>query len=212
MFGAEFTELVAVYGIWVVAVFIALESIGIPLPAEAALMTAAFCCSRTTHLNIWFLIGTGIVAAIAGDIAGFWIGRLFGDRVLSRYGARLGFTERRMTIGRWLFAGYGGRFVFIARFLPFFRNIGAGLAGINSMTPWRFYFAASLAAAAWVTFYGLAAYKFGEAFGNLASSATIALACVVAVIVLVAPSVFVRCEKRLLAKAELARSAAPLNS
>jgi hypothetical protein len=58
-------EFVANYGIWVVAAFIALESVGIPLPAEAALIAAGFFAARTHGIDIWTLIGAGIVAAIA---------------------------------------------------------------------------------------------------------------------------------------------------
>jgi len=126
-------EFVSNYGVWLVAAFIALESIGIPLPAEAALIAAAFFAARTHDIDIWSLIAAGIIAAILGEIVGFWIGRRFGHQLLMRYGARLGFTEGRIRIGQWLFVRYGGRFVFIARFLPFLRNIAAVLAGTNSI-------------------------------------------------------------------------------
>jgi membrane protein DedA with SNARE-associated domain len=109
-------EFVSIYGIWVVAAFIALESVGIPLPAEAALIAAGFFAARTQGLDIWSLIAAGIVAAVFGEIVGFWIGRTFGHQLLTRYGARLGFTEGRIKIGQWLFMRYGGRFVFIAHF------------------------------------------------------------------------------------------------
>src|SRR5262245_16809881 len=126
-------ELVSIYGIWVVAAFIALESVGIPLPAEAALIAACFFAARTRGIEISSLITAGIVAAIFGEVVGFWIGRRFGHQLLMRYGPSLGVTEGRIRIGQWLFVRYGGRFVFIARFLPFLRNIAAVLAGTNSM-------------------------------------------------------------------------------
>ena len=72
-------ELVSIYGVWLVAAFIALESIGIPLPAEAALIAAGFFAARTHGIDIWSLTA-GIVAAIVGEIVGFWIGRRFGHR------------------------------------------------------------------------------------------------------------------------------------
>ena len=135
------TEFVSNYGVWMVAAFIALESIGLPLPAEAALIAAAFFAARTHGIDIWSLIAAGIVAAILGEMVGFWIGRRFGHQVLMRYGTRVGFTEERIRIGQWLFVRYGGRFVFIARFLPFLRNIAAVLAGTNSMAQHSFYLA-----------------------------------------------------------------------
>jgi len=195
-------EFVSIYGIWVVAAFIALESVGIPLPAEAALMAAGFFAARNHGLDIWSLITAAIVAAVVGEIIGFWIGRWFGHQLLTRYGTHLGMTEGRMRIGQWLFVRYGGRFVFIARFLPFLRNVAAVLAGTNSMDQRNFYFASATAAAAWIICYGLAAYCFGEAFANVASPAGIGLGLAGALIVLAAPALMLRYEKRLLAQAE----------
>ena len=151
-------EFVANYGIWVVAAFIALESVGIPLPAEAALIAAGFFAARTHGIHIWDLIAAGIIAAIVGEIVGFWIGRRYGHQLLARHGSRLGLTPGRIRIGQWLFARYGGRFVFIARVLPILRNMAAVLAGTNAMAQHSFYFASATAASAWILCYGLAAY------------------------------------------------------
>jgi membrane protein DedA with SNARE-associated domain len=155
-------EFVSNYGIWIVVAFIALESVGIPLPAEAALIAAGFFAARNHGIDIWALITAAIVAAIFGEIVGFWIGRRFGHQLLMRYGTHLGMNEGRIRIGQWLFVRYGGRFVFIARFLPFLRNMAAVLAGTNSMAQRTFY-----------------------------------------LIVLAAPALILRYEKRLLAEAEL---------
>jgi membrane protein DedA with SNARE-associated domain len=195
-------EFVSNYGVWLIAAFIALESIGVPLPAEAALIAAAFFAARTHDIDIWSLISAAIIAAILGEIAGFWIGRRFGHRLLMRYGARLGFTEERIRIGQWLFVRYGGRFVFIARFLPFLRNIAAVLAGTNSMGQHSFYFASATAAVAWIICYGLAAYSFGEAFANLASPVAVFLGLAATLIILAAPVLILRYERCLLAKAD----------
>jgi membrane protein DedA with SNARE-associated domain len=100
---------------------------------------------------------------------------------------------------------YGGRFVFVARFLPFLRNMAAVLAGTNSMAQHNFYFASATAAAAWILCYGLASYSFGEAFANVASPAAVVLGLAAASIVLAVPALILRHEKRLLAKAELSR-------
>jgi membrane protein DedA with SNARE-associated domain len=183
-----------------VAAFIALESIGLPLPAEAALIAAAFFAARTHGIDIWSLIAAGIVAAILGEMVGFWIGRRFGHQVLMRYG--LGFTEERIRVGQWLFVRYGGRFVFIAGFFPFLRNIAAVLAGTNSMAQHSFYFASATAAAAWIITYGLLAYSFGGAFVNLASPAAVVLGLAATLIVLATPMLILRYERSLLVKVE----------
>jgi hypothetical protein len=104
-------------------------------------------------------------------------------------------TEERIRVGQWLFVRYGGRFVFIALFLPFLRNIAAVLAGTNSMAQHSFYFASATAAAAWIMGYGLAAYSFGEAFANLASPAAVVLGLAATLIVLATPVLILRYER-----------------
>jgi len=200
----ELTPLIANYGVWVVAGFIALESLGLPLPAEAALMAAAFFAAKTGQLNIWTLIAAGIGAAIVGEIAGYWLGRVFGHQLLATCGGRFGLTKERMKLGQWLFAQYGGVFVFTARFLPFLRNIAAVLAGTNQMGPLAFYFASGTAAIAWVMGYGLAAFALGEAFVTLASPVALSLGFTTGLLILGVPTLIMRYEKQLIAKTERA--------
>jgi membrane protein DedA with SNARE-associated domain len=195
-------EFISTYGVWLVAGFIALETIGAPLPAEAALMAAGFYAARTHDLDIWHLIVVGSLAAILGNAAGYWIGRRFGYRLLTRYGPRVGLTEGRIRIGQWLFMRYGGRFVFVARFLPFLRNMAAILAGTNAMAQPVFHVASGTAAIAWVMLYSLATYSLGAAFADLATPAAAVLGAVAILIIVAVPTLVLRYEQRLLAKAE----------
>jgi membrane protein DedA with SNARE-associated domain len=195
------THFLSSYGVWIVAAFIALESIGLPLPAEAALMAAAFFAAKAHGPHIHSLITAGILAAIVGEVVGFWIGRKFGYRLLVKHGRRFGLSEDRIRIGQWLFVKYGGVFVFTARFLPFLRNIAAVLAGTNCMPKNTFYIASAAAAASWVFAYGLGAYALGEAFMNSASPVTISVGIIASTVVLIGvPATVARCEKSLLAK------------
>ena len=193
----DLPQLISIYGLWVVAGFIALESIGVPLPAEATLIAAAFFAARTQAMNIWVLIAVGILAAMGGEIL----------RFLDRQEVRLsthgtvwksfrtdGGTDR---ISQRLFLQYGGAFVFTARFLPFLRNMGAMLAGANCMAQHRFYFASGTAAASWVTGYGLLAYSFGDAFTTLASPVAVSLGIATAFLAVGLPMLIVRYEKSL---------------
>jgi membrane protein DedA with SNARE-associated domain len=195
-------EFISTYGVWLVAGFIALETIGAPLPAEAALMAAGFFAARTHDLDIWQLVAVGSLAAILGNAVGYWIGRRFGYRLLMRYGQRVGLTEGRIRIGQWLFMRYGGRFVFVARFLPFLRNMAAILAGTNAMAQPVFHVASGTAAIAWVMLYSLATYSLGAAFADLATPAAVVLGAVAILIIVAVPTLVLRYEQRLLAKAE----------
>ena len=165
-------------------------------------MAAGFFAARTHDLDIWLLIVVGSLAAILGNAVGYWIGRRFGYRLLVRYGPRVGLTEGRIKIGQWLFMRYGGRFVFIARFLPFLRNMVAILAGTNAMAQPVFHLASATAAIAWVMLYSLATYSLGAAFADLAAPAAVVLGTVAILIILAVPTLVLRYEQRLLARAE----------
>ncbi|HZN30517.1 MAG TPA: DedA family protein [Xanthobacteraceae bacterium] len=204
----DLIHFISVYGVWLVAAFIALETVGFPFPAEAALMAAAIFAARTHELDISLLIAAGILAAILGNVAGFWIGRRFGSQLLLRYGNRVGLTAQRIRIGQWLFERYGGRFVFAARFLPFLRNMVAVLAGANRMPAHRFHLASGTAAVVWVLVYGLGTYHLGAAFADLAAPAAVVLGAAAAVILFGVPALIVRYEKRLLAKIDAEGSGA----
>src|SRR2546427_7434641 len=66
--------LVASYGYVVLFFLVGVESLGIPLPGETALITAA-AWAALGHLSISAVIATAVLAAIIGDNGGHWIGR-----------------------------------------------------------------------------------------------------------------------------------------
>jgi membrane protein DedA with SNARE-associated domain len=195
-------QFVAIYGIWLVSVFIALESVGVPVPAEASLMAAGFFAARNKDVDISILIGSGVLAAIVGETTGFWIGRRYGSQILHRYGPRVGLTAGRIRIGQWLFGRYGGRFVFVARFLPILRNMAAVLAGTSKMTQPNFYFASCTAAVVWIMCYGLGSYLFGKAFTSMASPAAVVLGIASLSVIFLVPTLIVRYEVVLLKATE----------
>ena len=100
-------------------------------------MIAAAIYAATTHrLNIFALVPVAALGAICGDQIGYFIGRWIGYRVLRRLGRRVGLSEERLELGRFLFRKYGGRVVFLGRFVAVLRTFVALLAGANRM-PWH---------------------------------------------------------------------------
>jgi membrane protein DedA with SNARE-associated domain len=155
------TQLIAVHGYTLVAVIVGLESMGLPLPGETTLVTAAIYAGTTHRLSITSIIVAAIVGAIAGDNVGYAVGRRWGYRLLVRYSRLLRMNPRRITLGQFLFARHGGKVVFFGRFIALLRALAAVLAGINRM-PWRrFLFFNASGAVVWVTSYGLAGYVLG---------------------------------------------------
>jgi hypothetical protein len=62
-------HLISSYGYWAVGGIVAVESMGIPLPGETALITAALIAASTQDLKIWFVILAGSAGAINWLIA-----------------------------------------------------------------------------------------------------------------------------------------------
>src|SRR2546429_2726634 len=112
----DLQHFLATYGYWAVLFFVAIESIGIPFPGETMLLVAAIDAGNTHQLSIALIIAAATCGAILGDNIGFWIGREGGYRVLRRYGRYIGFDERKLKVGIYLFCQHGGKSVVLWRF------------------------------------------------------------------------------------------------
>jgi len=173
MMSNHIADLIATHGYWIISAAVALESMGIPVPGETALVTAAIYAGTTHRLNVALVIAAAAVGAVVGDNFGFLIGRRFGFQLLVRYGHHAGIDPRRIKLGQFLFARHGGIVVFFGRFIALLRSLAALLAGINCMDWWRFLLFNASGGIVWATVYGLAAYVFGEQIVRLRGPAVI---------------------------------------
>ena len=80
------SHLIDTYGYSAVFVLVALESLGVPLPGETALIIAGTYAGHTHRLNPWLIFLVASAAAIIGDNIGFWIGDKGGYALARRYG------------------------------------------------------------------------------------------------------------------------------
>jgi membrane protein DedA with SNARE-associated domain len=195
-------HLISSYGYWAVGGIVAVESMGIPLPGETALITAALIAASTQDLNIWFVILAGSAGAIIGDNFGFLLGRHFGFWLLTKYGRYLRITEPRIKMGQYLFLRYGGAVVFFGRFVAVLRSLAAFLAGTNCMSWTQFVVFNAAGGMVWAFIYGFGAYYLGERASQIGGPAALGMGIVAAVIV-VGVTVFVhRHEAELTLRAE----------
>jgi membrane protein DedA with SNARE-associated domain len=192
----------ASYGYLVVFLLVMIESIGVPVPGETALIGAALYAGSTGKLEIEWVIAVAIAGAIIGDNIGYSLGRYGGARVLLKHGHRIHLHEGRLKIGIWLFRRHGGKVVFWGRFISILRTYAAFLAGTNQM-PWgRFLVFNAAGAVVWATLFGVAYYVFGSALEKLSTTIDITLG-VAGFAILVAFLVWTkRKEEELLARAE----------
>jgi membrane-associated protein len=138
---------------------------GVPLPGETALITAAV-VSQDGTLHIELVIAVAAVAAIIGDNIGYLIGRGPGRRLMERPGAR---QERRLEAlerGEAFFERHGPKAVFFGRFVAVLRIWASWLAGMTGM-PWRsFLLWNALGGIVWATLIGLLGFLAGKAAGE----------------------------------------------
>jgi membrane protein DedA with SNARE-associated domain len=158
------------YGYLVVFLLVMIESIGVPVPGETALVGAALYAGSTHNLEIWLVIAVAIAGAVVGDNIGFSIGRYGGARLLLRHGHKIHLHEARLKIGIWLFRRHGGKVVFWGRFVSILRTWAAFLAGTNHMEWSRFLVFNAAGGAVWATLYGVVYYEFGGALKKLSTT------------------------------------------
>ena len=131
MLHAWIQPIVAQYGLYAVFVIVMLESAGLPLPGETALVLAAIFAGMTGQLDITHVIMVAAAGAIIGDNIGFMVGRRYGLPLVKRYGAMVGLDDRRLAFGQHMFARHGAKIVFFGRFVAILRIFAALLAGVN---------------------------------------------------------------------------------
>ena len=174
------------HGLPLLFTVVLLESFGIPLPGETALIAFGVLASQG-HYSIVTVIAVAAAAAIIGDNLGYAvIGRWGGRRLFerTRYGRR--YAERFLPTAERLMAKHGGKVVFFGRFISILRFTAAWAAGIARMPWWRFFFWNASGAICWATLVGLVSYYAGAAAADAIQRYGIYAAVAIVVAVLIA--------------------------
>jgi membrane protein DedA with SNARE-associated domain len=162
----------------VVGGVVGVESLGVPLPGEIVLVSAALMSSH--HDLAVNPIGIGIAAiigAVVGDSIGYSIGRRFGMPLFDKLGRRFPkhFGPGHVMLAERLFNRWGVRAVFFGRFIALLRIFAGPLAGALKMHYPRFLAANVSGAICWaggttalVYFAGMAAERWLERFSWIA--------------------------------------------
>ena len=162
----------------VVGGVVGIESLGVPLPGEIVLVSAALMSSH--HDLAVNPIGVGVAAvigAVVGDSIGYTIGRRFGMPLFDRLGRRFPkhFGPGHVMLAERLFNRWGVRAVFFGRFIALLRIFAGPLAGALKMPYPRFLAANVSGGICWaggttalVYFAGMAAERWLERFSWIA--------------------------------------------
>jgi membrane protein DedA with SNARE-associated domain len=160
-------ELIDNYGYAIVVLLVMAEGLGLPLPGETALLTAAAFAAQSHRISIIGVILASFVGGTAGGLGGYWIGRKGGLRFVTRYGRYIGITTKRIARARKFFTEHGPKAVFIARFIAILRIFAGLLAGVTKMRFRVFFLWNALGALAWSVLFGTLGYVFGNNLPHL---------------------------------------------
>lgn len=163
--------LVSIYGLWVVAGSAFLSCLAIPIPT-AVVMLAAGAFAAAGDLVFWQVLGSAWLAAVAGDQAGFHLGRWGGPPLIAAIARRSGrgalIDRAQETVRRW-----GGLGVFLSTWL--FAPLGPWvnlIAGAARLERWRFTLWDVAGETIWVSAYVTLGYAFGTRLDELTALVT----------------------------------------
>jgi membrane-associated protein len=109
-------------------------------------------------LNVWFLVGLLIVAAVVGDAVNYSIGHYLGERAYNIKWIKREHLEKTHAF----FEKHGGKAIFLARFVPIVRTFAPFVAGIGKMSYAYFATYNIAGGATWVLTFSLLGYFFGN--------------------------------------------------
>jgi membrane-associated protein len=159
------SEIIAQYGTWTLAflfliIFIETGVVVMPfLPGDSLLFAAGTFAARGA-LNVWSLLILLSLAAILGDTVNYWIGHRVGSRAYS--GEVKWVKKEHMERTHAFFDKYGGKAIFLARFVPIVRTFAPFVAGISQMNYGFFLRWNVIGGIAWVATFTLLGFFFGN--------------------------------------------------
>jgi membrane-associated protein len=173
--------------------------IGFFLPGDSLLVIAGTFAAKG-DLNIWWLNITLIIAAIAGDATGYWIGKRAGQALYSRPNSFF-FRREHLIKTHDFYEKHGGKTIVIARFMPIVRTFAPVVAGAAEMTYRQFAFYNIFGGILWVTSMTLTGYFLGLAMGPEKIGKNIHLIVVVVIFLSLLPGIISFLREKMKARA-----------
>ncbi len=156
-------------GFWFLLFIIFAETgllIGFFLPGDNLIFISGLLCAiKPTILNVSFpvLILSMIVAAVIGNIFGFWFGKKAGAKLYERKDSFL-FKKKHLEATKTFYEKHGGKTLIVGRFLPIIRTFAPILAGVIKINFLTFMLYNLIGAVAWIGSIGTIAFYLGKEY------------------------------------------------
>jgi len=131
------------------------------LPGDSLLFAAGALSASLGCLDVTWLFLLLSAAAILGDTVNYWIGKLVGPRIFHKENVRF-LNKDHLRRAHEFYQKYGGITIVIARFMPIIRTFAPFVAGIGTMTYWKFLTYNVVGGIAWVAGFTYVGYFFGN--------------------------------------------------
>ncbi|MFY9572092.1 MAG: DedA family protein [Blastocatellia bacterium] len=159
-------EIIGQYGAWTslilfLIVFCETGLVVTPVLPGDSLLFAAGTFAALGSLNVFWLFVLLTLAAVLGDTVNYWIGHWVGPKIFHRENVRF-LNKKHLERTHAFYERYGGKTIIIARFIPIVRTFAPFVAGIGSMTYWRFIAYNVIGGVAWVALCVFAGFFFGN--------------------------------------------------
>jgi membrane-associated protein len=145
------THLINTFGLIGIMVVLFAECgllVGFFLPGDSLLFTAGLLAAGGLIAPLWVLLIALPAAAIAGNLAGYWIGRTAGPAVFTKPNSRL-FKAEYVDRSQRFFDRNGARTILLARFVPIVRTFATVMAGASRMDVRRYAVYSVIGGVAW---------------------------------------------------------------
>lgn len=159
----QLAQIISTYGTWTYGIlftiiFVETGLVVMPFLPGDSLLFAAGTFAALGSLNVWFLIGLLIVAAITGDAVNYSIGHYLGERAYNIKWIKKEYLEKTHAF----FEKHGGKAIFLARFVPIVRTFAPFVAGIGRMSYGYFATYNVVGGIVWVVVFTLLGFFFGN--------------------------------------------------
>ena len=146
------------YGILFAVIFVETGLVIMPILPGDSLLFAAGTFAALGSLNVWYLLGLLMFAAVLGDTVNYSIGHYLGERAYSIKWIKKEYFDKTHAF----FEKHGGKAIFLARFVPIVRTFAPFVAGIGKMSYGYFITYNFVGGITWVALFTLLGYFFGK--------------------------------------------------
>ncbi|HGO5823462.1 TPA: DedA family protein [Mannheimia haemolytica] len=118
------------YGYWAVFLVLLACGFGVPIPEDITLVSGGV-ISGLGYTNVHWMLVVSMLGVLIGDSTMYWLGRIYGERILKFPLIRNVATPERFATVQERFEKQGWKLLFMARFLPGLRAVVYLVSGIT---------------------------------------------------------------------------------